>query len=395
MNRKTETGLTDTLHCPTFANLFRFNGNTKTMKNYKPQGCVTIHMLPLRHVWNDPMPMIYLALFTWLATVKEGRRVLTQFASKADPIFAQWNYIAYVVLLPVNKIVSHLMDISVMAGIVTYKAKKSNPTKYHRYRLVLYYYITKRYIQALTDLSPKREQRQETSGDIIGIDIVRMEGVTAVLMNLPKEFQRWNKFYGNKIVQQIQPTVEKEKTGEKIKRPFDVTMKLPQCFQQVIAKGKEVYSLDLGKSWDPYVIACRFQENKYDINVTDFFAEPPALYKNGVSLATDGSNEMNSPKKRGPDTDPTDSPKRQKATPTKNQKDACPTKNQPVPEENSIKLDVKNIIINNVKAQKLTTTAITVKIVEVLNGIARDILQHVDGTAVAEGTKLIEKADLV
>jgi hypothetical protein len=70
------------------------------------------------------MPMIYLALFTWLATIREGRRVLTQFASKADPIFAQWNYIGNVLLLPVNKIVTHLIDISVLADIIDYKKKK-------------------------------------------------------------------------------------------------------------------------------------------------------------------------------------------------------------------------------------------------------------------------------
>ena len=72
----------------------------------------------------------------------------------ADPIFAQSNYIAYVVLMPVNKIVSHLIDISVLAEIVRYDEKKTNSAKFHRYRLVLYYYITKRYIEALTKISP-------------------------------------------------------------------------------------------------------------------------------------------------------------------------------------------------------------------------------------------------
>jgi hypothetical protein len=274
--------------------------------------------------------------------------------------------------------------------------------------LLLYYYITKRYIQALTVCSPPSGERTQKIGDIMGQEIAKMNGVTAVLMNLPKEFQRWNKYYSKEVIQQIKPADENGNIGEnKIKRPFDVKMRLPACFRksvtklQPVVRSKQIekFSLDLGPSWDPYVIACNFQANMYDIKVTDFFSEPPKLYKNGV--AVEDSNEvtkMKSPRKRQPATEPTHSPKKQKQSPTKKQNGGSPTKNQPEPEKKSPAMtttDVKNIICKNLKAQHFSKTAITAKLVESLNGIARDILVKVEGTTLEENTQLIEKADLL
>ena len=104
------------------------NQNTKPTKDYSPKGNIAIKMLPMGEIWNDSIPSIYLALFTWLAPFKEGRAALKDFAAKADPIFAQQNYLCFVVIQPVNKIVSHLLDISVLEKVIKYDAKESNST---------------------------------------------------------------------------------------------------------------------------------------------------------------------------------------------------------------------------------------------------------------------------
>ena len=80
--------------------------------------------------WNELH--VYLALFSWLAPIADGRTVLAQFAKKTKNLYATPNYLAYVVLPPVLKIVRQLMDMGVMEGVLEQDTKKM-AMKYHKY----------------------------------------------------------------------------------------------------------------------------------------------------------------------------------------------------------------------------------------------------------------------
>ena len=183
-------------------------------------------------------------------------------------------------------------------------------------------------------------------------------------------------------------------------RPFDVAMKLPPCFRKLVSKRKidEKFSLDLGELWDPFIIACRFQENKYDIQVNDFFDEAPVLYTKGVAQNDyDDATEGKSPRKRRA----RGSPKKQKQSPTKRQNPGSPHTNQAQKQEQPAArpplttTGVKDIICKHIKEQQIPRTAITGKLLHSLNGIAREILQKVDGETFSVDTVLIEKDDLL
>lgn len=267
-------------------------------------------MLPTRHTWNDPMPCIYLALFTWLATVDEGRRALADFAATADPLFAHHYYIANVVLMPVNKIVKHLMDISVIEGFVTYKEMSTNTSKYHRYRLLLMYYITRRYIEALTNCSKSKDSWDVRDGDALGTSIAGMQGVTKVLRNLPKAYQRWNSCY-----KEIDKKQKPKGTQRGKKKPFDMTLRLHCSFS--LASERHAESEDgqvmLDPSWDPLEIALMFHNRKISMDIFDseFNDDRCQLYNEGEPANKKGSikdqhvpqGSPNASKKRKPDQD--------------------------------------------------------------------------------------------
>ena len=119
--------------------------------------------MPLQSVWDGIEPHVYLALFSWLAPIAEGRRVLAEFANKAKNIYATPNYLAYVVLTPVLKIVRHLMDISVMEGVLEQDAKEKHAMKYHKYRHLVTHYVAKQYLLALIQFpSPKDTAKKRT-----------------------------------------------------------------------------------------------------------------------------------------------------------------------------------------------------------------------------------------
>lgn len=326
-----------------------------------------------------------------------------EFAANADPLFTHPTYIACVVLLPVNKIVSHLMDISAMSGAVNIKFKRTNIGTYHKYRLLLYYYVTKRYIEALTYCSPKKEDRIQQERDVVGSDLGVMKGVTQLLTNLPREFQRWNHYYKDKKRgTQIQPgggnsprkagKAEKKGTGPPLPpRPFDITQRLHPSFQNALKKEEKTSHLQLHESWDPFEIAKRFHHGTVDIAVGDFFKEPCELYEYGQpkersKKRTKEAEENEAEQKDGQDTDGSGSAKNPKRQNCETEKE---TQDEPVMTPD----DVREVISKNLKEQQFTSRNLTTKMMDACNGIAHDIIEMITGNA-PEGP-LINKSDVI
>ena len=106
---------------------------------------------------------------------------------------------AYVVLTPVLKIVRHLMDISVMEGVLEQDAKEKHAMKYHKYRHLVTHYVAKQYLLALIQFPPPKthrkkgqllEEEEARQIDDSGTRIAMMNGITEALIHLPREFQR-------------------------------------------------------------------------------------------------------------------------------------------------------------------------------------------------------------
>jgi hypothetical protein len=64
--------------------------------------------------------------------------------------------------------------------------------------------------QCLTALILASGQTDEGKEDkaLTGAEIGNMQGLTRILLNLPREYQRWNKYYGNegKLIQPKEET---------------------------------------------------------------------------------------------------------------------------------------------------------------------------------------------
>jgi hypothetical protein len=178
------------------------NNVMKRLQQYRPKGnTYPLSRMPMLDFWNAIEPSVFLTLFEWLASLKESRDILRNFADKANPAYAQLTYLAYVVLTPVQKISGHLQDICAMERIV----KDSTPriTK-HKLRHQGTAYVAKQYLAALVEESGKSidsKEDKELSREKIG----KLQGITKILLNLPREFQHWNKCY----------TIEEEDHQEK------------------------------------------------------------------------------------------------------------------------------------------------------------------------------------
>jgi hypothetical protein len=245
----------------------------------------------LRHVWNNVEPNLYLALYSTLAPFKEGRRSLAQFTAHADPVFAQPNYLAFVVMNPVQKICTHLLDISYIERIVSQDEKKSKYLKIAKYKLLLKYYIMKQYLKALVFASKKGKIKTDgRAEELSGADISKLTGVTEILLNLPREYQRWNEFYKQQG-KQITPTEgrsfsEKQKRGF-ITRPFDVSQPIDETFRTVVttmveqASEEETLRVQLQKGWDPLYIVKNMLREKTDVQVSDMYKSKPEYFDKG------------------------------------------------------------------------------------------------------------------
>jgi hypothetical protein len=101
------------------------------------------------------------------------------------------------VLTPVLKIVTHLVDIISNVADVFTKEDERKVMKTHKYWHLLTFYVTSRYLMALVKCSKQDLTKQEDK-ELSRKDIREMSGVTQMLLNLPREYQCWNKYYNKK-----------------------------------------------------------------------------------------------------------------------------------------------------------------------------------------------------
>jgi hypothetical protein len=282
--------------------IFATVAKIKKLIRYSPKGSTyPIGRMPMRKYWDAIEPSVYLTLFAWLAPIKEGRSVLQDFAAKADAAFAQPTYLAYVVLTPVKKIVGHLIDICFVDGIVP-KAARTQSLKINKLRHQTTAYIARQYLNALILASGQTDEGKEDKA-LSADDIGKMQGVTRILLNLPREYQRWNKYYG-KEGKSIQPkktptetasgvknnSKTKKQKPDVLKRPFDVTCKIHESFKYCTTRRLKKHDhdchkpLQLGKSWDPLTVTQGLLDNKYDITVSDMNTEAIEDYLDGEKV---------------------------------------------------------------------------------------------------------------
>ena len=124
-----------------------------------------------------------------------------------------------------------------------------------------------------------------------------MKGRTEALINLPREFQRWNKYY-NKNGDAISPqenlksppsdseetsknkkakkAASSEANSKKKPRPFDISKSIDKSFRNALLKEKEpaeIVPLQLPEDWDPAIVAVGLAKNEYDITIVNMFRE--------------------------------------------------------------------------------------------------------------------------
>jgi hypothetical protein len=223
--------------------IFATVAKIKKLNRYCPTGTMyPVGRMPMRKYWYAIEHSVYLTLFAWLAPIKEGRSILQDFAAKADAQFAQSTNLACVVLTPVKKIVGHLIDICFIADIIP-KSARTKTLKVNKLRLQTTAYIARQYLTALILASGQTDEGKEDKA-LTGEEIGNMQGVTRILLNLPRENQRWNKYYGNEG-KSIQPRKKPTKTAsgmknnlkkkkqkpDMLKQPLNVTCKIHELFK--------------------------------------------------------------------------------------------------------------------------------------------------------------------
>jgi hypothetical protein len=254
--------------------------------------------MPMRSYWNAIEPSVYLTLFSWLAPFKEGRFILRNFATEVDPKYAHPTYLGHVVLTPVVKIVDHIIDMCYMEEILVNPAKIIRNNKLRHQATC---YIAGRYLKSLIyDTETRYDDEPEGTvedEELSGEEISRLEGATQVLLNLPKEFQRWNKNYKKNESESIKFSLGDKGTNMKtqnLTRPMNVNWSIHQSFKkclfqkEVKSRGKKApaqnetnLALTLTNSWDPFYITQKIMQNKFIIEDSDWNNEKPTLYQNG------------------------------------------------------------------------------------------------------------------
>jgi hypothetical protein len=280
--------------------IFAADAKIKKLNRYSPaRAAYPAGRMPMRKYWDAIEPSIYLTLFAWLAPIKEGRSILQDFAAKADAPFAQPAYLAYVVLTPVQKIVGHLIDICFIAEVIP-KSARSKTLKVNKLQHQTMAYIARQYLAALILAAGQTDEGKEDKA-LTGADIGNTHGVTCILLNLPREYQHWNKYYG-KEGKSIQPkkkpfeTASGEKKNSKkkkqnpamLQRPFNVTRKINETFKywthrRLKKADQDLYKpLQWGALWDPLIIMQGLLANKYNITVSNMNNEKVEEYNDGI-----------------------------------------------------------------------------------------------------------------
>jgi hypothetical protein len=107
----------------------------------------------------------YMALFHSLACFEEGLAVLSEFARTANRAFAEPDFLAHVVLVPVNTIVDCLMDIC-ESNVETGISKKAASHQYYRLAILFKYWYLKQYIKVLTKTEVDETPREFSAKEI-------------------------------------------------------------------------------------------------------------------------------------------------------------------------------------------------------------------------------------
>jgi hypothetical protein len=253
--------------------------------------------MPMRQYWNAIEPSVYLTLFSWLAPFKEGRYLLRQFATQVDPKYAHPTYLGHVVLTPVLKIVEHLSDICFLEEILVPNANKVIRNNKLRHQIT--FYIAQQYLKSLIlDTAIREEEDEDVTEDVElqGENIAKRGGVTEILLNLPREYQRWNKCYNDEESGSInfQYVNNGKDTENVMPRPMNVQCKIHDSFKQCILqktqrrKGKVVKTTDttklelrLHETWDPLYIARGILTKKFIIKEEDWNNDKPVIFDGG------------------------------------------------------------------------------------------------------------------
>jgi hypothetical protein len=375
--------------------------------------------MPLREAWNALEPSVYLTLFGWLAPMREGRTILQKFAESVDPKFAHPNYLAYVVLTPVKKITGHLMDICYLEKILT-EVDRLKTVRVNKLRHMTTAYVARQYLETLVWASSRTQDRKEDE-ELSGEHIRELGGVTKILVNLPREYQRWNKYYkqqGKSITPKTNENNEPDNDSDEEQQahPFDVSQAIHPTFKQAIypktfaKKPKGLTSpLRLDESWDPLIVTQGLMKKQYDIRLSDMNKEPIESYRLGKKIEKNArGNTAGKTKKTSEETDEDSQEeqrpqKRQKTTNKKsNNRNAEKTvhnrnnkeeneknhENEENEQQTSDQEDhnetpdetaqiLKDIICKNLKKHMQTTTRCTPQVINLANELTQDLTEYV------------------
>jgi hypothetical protein len=191
--------------------------------------------MAMRPYWNAIEPQVYLTLFSWMAPFREGRYLLRQFATKVDPKYARPTYLGHVVLTPVLRIVQHLTDICIMEKILEYNPNKL--IRMSKFRHQITFYVLKQYLKCLMLDTILREHEVKDGitedEELGGEDIARRGGVTEILLNLPREYHRWNKCYKKDESESVKFKYGNNGDGtvDDMIRPMNVNCKIHASFK--------------------------------------------------------------------------------------------------------------------------------------------------------------------
>jgi hypothetical protein len=349
------------------------NNAMKRLQQYIPKGnTYPLSRMPMLDYWNAIEPSVYLTLFEWLAPLKESRDILRNFADKADPAYAQPTYLAYVVLTPVQKISGHLLDICAMEGIVE---ERTIPTTKHKLRHQVTAYVAKQYLAALVEDSGKSKDSKEDK-ELSGEKIGKLKGITKILLNLPRQFQHWNKCYT--IEEDEPPKKSKNRTDTTQKPPdakktgpFDITERIHPSFHKCVLDESETgyKPLTLNASWDIQTVSKGLLKGKYDIKFKDFNHDPIETFKMGKSVIA---------KPRG-DT--------AKIT-TKRKSDTSDAKLQKsyLEDPDNAEESINSIICENLKTINAPKLKGNDELLRIANAISLDIIQYITQKRPRDGT---------
>jgi hypothetical protein len=255
--------------------------------------------MPMRQYWNAIEPSVYLTLFSWLALFREGRYVLREFATSVDPKYAHPTYLGHVVLSPVVKIVEYLIDMCYLKEILDSPIRVIRNNKLRHQATC---YIARQYLKSLMLETTMQQDNDEDDTredeDLYREDIDKRKGVAQILLNLPREYQRWNKNYKKEESRPIEFKYGNKGTDAEteLKRPINVNCPIHPSFKQCLFQKPIVLNkrrkkatattnakldLRLYDTWDPYYITQKITEEKNIIEVSDWNNDTPALYQDG------------------------------------------------------------------------------------------------------------------